>query len=187
MFIGIVSVLLFQSMTSAHPHEEPRAKEEVAQTQESFFSDSFFNDDPFESMQKMRERMLKDFNSFGGGFGDSIFDMDLDHSNLFDGGQKSYTMSSRETEDSLIYEIELESGVKGDSVNVSVENGMVTVSGQKTTTNKDESNMGQSIFSSSSSFSQSFSVPQYVDSENVKITNEDKKIILTFPKGTQEV
>ena len=187
MFIGIISVLLFQSMTSAHPHDEPKVKEEVTQNQESLFSDSFFNDDPFQSMQKMRERMLKNFNSFDGGFGDSIFDMKFDRSSMFDGGQKSYTMSSRETDSSLIYEIELESGVEGDSVNVSVENGMVTISGQKTTTNKDENNMGQSIFSSSSSFSQSFSIPNHVDSENVKITNEDKKIILTFPKGTQEV
>lgn len=159
----------------------------MPQTQESFLSDSFFNDDPFESMQKMRERVLKNFNSFGGGFGDSIFDMNLDHSNILNGGQKSYTISSSETEGSLIYEIELESGVKGDSVNVSVEKGMVTISGQKKTINKGESNMGQSIFSSSSSFSQSFSVPQHVDRDNVKITNKDKKIILTFPKGTQEV
>jgi|GEM_PF-4419652 len=69
---------------------------------------------------------------------------------------------------------------------VSVASGILTVSGQKTMSNEDRRGSEQSVSSFSSSLSQSFDIPNFVDSENGKISNNDKKIILTFPKENQE-
>ena len=180
MLIGILSVILFQNFIMAHPHEEPSFERKGLQ--EESLSELFFNNDPFTSMRKMREQMMRDFEKFNDF---ESFDLKKNNFGFYENSARSYTVNSKETDDSLVYEVELKNNVEGDSINVSVENRVVTISGKKNLSNKNEEDDVQSFFSSSSSFSQSFTVPSNVDSENVKITNEGKKIILIFPKIIQ--
>lgn len=183
--IGVASTLAVQNFHKTERVEsaglEKRPKSFHSQFQK-FFSDDFFASDPFEEMQKMRERMREGFfrdddllfDNFGGGFGN----LRLKGNNV--------SVETRESDEFLIYEISGE-GIDEKSIDIKVSDGMITISGrvdQKATT--DESGSASS-YVVSSSFSQSFSIPRDVDSDKVKMEHVDGKILIKFPKMTQTI
>ncbi len=178
VIIGITFVLLFQYAVKAQPEERQQTVLQDKVESNHIVEDSFFdNGDPFAAMEKMREKMLKGFGQF-----DDLSDNFFGAKNSGFSNRQSYSLNQKETNESLIYEINLKDGVDGKSVDIKVENGLVTISGQTKTENEAQDEVQSSFFSSSSSFSQSFSLPEYVDTENVRIKNHKNKIILTFPK-----
>lgn len=117
---------------------------------------------------------------------DSLFEDKINgHKNVLIADSALYSLKSSETIDEVRYEITLEPGVSGESVEVTVEKGLVTISGSK----KEVSEEGDVYFSSSSSFSQSFNLPSYVDEKKVRIQHKDKgqKILIVCPKFSKEV
>ncbi|MCB0379034.1 MAG: Hsp20 family protein, partial [Bdellovibrionales bacterium] len=99
----------------------------------------------------------------------------------------NYQINTIDDEDSVVFEIQFKGKVDDGTLNVNVENGMVTISGRQVQKSQDNEEGSWVHFSSSSSFSQSFSVPYGVDENNVQIKNQGNKVILTFPKKAQEV
>jgi len=144
---------------------------------ESFF-DEFFNEDffgrsrdPFEEMRRMQKRMLKQFEAphqaegtfnrwyqkrFGGDVGE---------------------LQQREDADFIYYELDLQ-GQKPQEVKVEVNEGQVLIFG---TLEAKREEQGTSSFYTSS-FQRSFPIPPGVDAEKFTMEQEDKKIIIKFPK-----
>ncbi len=140
---------------------------------DQFFNDDFFDRsrDPFEEMRQMRERMMRQFEPEEGGEPfDSWFQKKF-------GGGKAGDIRKREDEHFVYYDILIE-GLKPEKVNINVENGQLSVSGQ--IENKSEENHSGSYFSST--FHRSFPVPTNVDSNRVQMEQIQGKIIVKFPK-----
>ncbi len=146
----------------------------------SMFEDSFFESDPFADLDEIQSRLWRQW-------GD---ESPLSSSMRDFGGARSKNFEVQQTENSryLIYEISMSDFTEGSSMDVSVDQQMVTVRGQKVVNSerRNSSHYGSSFYSSSS-FSQSFSVPPGLDTENVIMDNQGQKVILKFPKLNSEV
>jgi len=178
VILGITSVLLFQYAVKAQPSEQKQARIQDQVEPKGTLEDTFLNDDdPFSVMEQMRERMFKGFGQF-----DALEDDFFDRGFSRFGRSQSYSLNQKENDENLIYEINLKDGVDGNTVDIKVEDGLVTISGQTKNQSDTQNDVHNSFFSSSSSFSQSFSLPEYVDAEKVQIENSKNKITLIFPK-----
>ncbi len=178
VILGITSVLLFQYAIKAQPSEQKLARIQDQVESQGTLEDTFLHDDdPFSAMEKMRERMFKGFGQFDA-FENDFFDRSFSRF----GSGHSYSLNQKENDENLIYEINLKDGVDGKTLDIKVEDGLVTISGQTKNQSDAQNDVHNSFFSSSSSFSQSFSLPDYIDAEKVQIQNSKNKITLTFPK-----
>ncbi|MGZ3774066.1 MAG: Hsp20/alpha crystallin family protein [Pseudobdellovibrionaceae bacterium] len=86
-------------------------------------------------------------------------------------------IKQRKDDNFLYYEIDLH-GQSPKEVKVEVKNGQIFISGQ--IESKEDKDGSSSYYSSS--FQRSFPVPSDVDSDNFKTEQDDKKIIIKFPK-----
>lgn len=137
------------------------------------FNDEFFNraHDPFEEMRRMREGMMKQFNQEeGGGLFDSWYAKKF-------GGGSLHDIQQREDDHFVYYDISVD-GLKQEKVNVKVENGQVSISGQI----EKKSDEAGSNFFYSSSFQRSFPAPNKVDPNNAQIEQQKGKLVIKFPK-----
>lgn len=145
--------------------------------------------DPFSQMDKihdqMRKRMDKVFeNSMLGGsaFGGSFFDRSFFDSDLF-GNVAFDDVKIEEHEDDRYKYIEiLADGIDKNSLNITIEDGMVSISGEISKTDDNQSQNSRSVSSYVSKFSKSFSIPYGVDEDKVKIDAKDNKVVIKFPK-----
>lgn len=177
--LGIGAVLAVQRFLA-----KPSDKLELATTSHStktmdslfdqFYDDDFFGrtHDPFEQMRKMRKRMMKDFDEIdnGGGMFDSWYRKRF-------GGGDAGEVTKREDKDFIYYDIAIKD-LNKEKLNVKVENGQITISGQ--VEKKSEENGNGSYFSSS--FHRSFPAPPDVDADKVQMESSKDKLILKFPK-----
>lgn len=127
--------------------------DQMSKRMDRMFSNSFFGHDPF--------------GSFGTNFG-SGFQND---------------MQIQEHEDADFKYIEIESdGFDKDSLQVNIEDGMVSISGEikKTNQNNGQNSWGSSSFISK--FHKSFNVPFGVDESKVQIETSNNKLVIKFPK-----
>ena len=85
------------------------------------------------------------------------------------------------------YEIEIAApGLKKDQFNVTVENGLLTISGNTTTEEETkEKNYTRKEFTTKS-FARSFTLPENVDEEGIKAKYEDGVMHLTLAKKKKE-
>lgn len=125
-----------------------------------FFNDDFFDraQDPFEEMRRMRKEMMKQLDQGGGGGGGT-------------------DIQQREDQNYVYYDIAVE-GLKEEKVNVQVENGQLTISGQ--VEKKSEGNGSNSYFSSS--FHRSFPVPSRVNADQFQVDQQKNRLVVKFPK-----
>lgn len=140
---------------------------------DQFFNDDFFgrSRDPFEDMRRMREKMMRQFEpKEGSGLFDSWFQKKF-------GGGDAGNIKQREDDHFVYYDISIE-GLKHEEVNVKVENGQLSISGQV----EKKTQEGDSGTFLSSSFHRSFPVPPSVDTNKVQMEQKDGKIIVKFPK-----
>ena len=135
---------------------------------DQFFNDDFFDrsSDPFKEMRRMREGMLKQFNyDEGGGLFDSWYQKRF-------GGGNAGDITQREDDHYIYYDVSVE-GLKPEKVNLKVENGQLSISGQV----EKKSDEGGSSSFYSSSFHRSFPVPLSVDSGKIQIEQKEKILI----------
>lgn len=177
--VGIAAVLLGQKYLY-----RPKQKLEIVPLTQSankmnslldqFYDDDFFGSvhDPFEQMRKMRKRMMKDFNAFENneGFFDSWY------SKRFGGGHAG-EVTQREDKDYIYYDLAIKD-LNKEKVNVRVENGQISLSGQ--IEKKTIENGSETFFSSS--FHRTFPAPMEVDAKRVQIDSSEDKLTLKFPK-----
>lgn len=168
--LGAASMFVTQRLWwKAHPSMRGSSLFHSARNMNSFFDDSF-GDDFFQ----MRKNMLKHFNTDeaddGGGMFDSWFGRKF-------GGGSVADVSKREDDQFVYYDIAVK-GLKDEKVNVRVEDGQITISGQ--VENKTDDEGGASF--TSSRFHRSFPVPYGVDPNRVQMTQEKDRLVVKFPK-----
>jgi HSP20 family molecular chaperone IbpA len=181
IFLGAICFILgggvmFAAQTAWKRPEHSQMR--LARNMNSFLDDSFNDDffgrshDPFEQMRKMRQRMLKQFDEpeEGGGIFDNWFQKKF-------GGGSVGDISRRDDDKYVYYDIAVR-GLKQEKVNVRVEDGQITISGQVENKSDDE---GTQSFTSSS-FHRSFPVPDGVDPNKVQMEQAKDKLVVRFPK-----
>lgn len=98
----------------------------------------------------------------------------------FEVGDWMPVVDIEETDDAFIVKAEL-AGVKKEDVNVSIENGVLTIKGEKKTGSEDKKR--HRIECSYGSFIRSFTLPQSVNHENVEAEYKDGILNLRIPKA----
>ena len=86
-----------------------------------------------------------------------------------------------ETDDSIELTLEMP-GVSKEDVNVSTENGQLTISGTRKLEHEDNRDGYHRIERSYGSFTRSFTLPSNVDASNIKATYNDGLLKLTLPR-----
>jgi len=90
-----------------------------------------------------------------------------------------------ETEDKVVLEVEVP-GVKKDELKITVEDGVLRISGEKKT-EKDEKGRNYRIVERSfGKFERAFVIPDYVDTKNISAKYDDGVLILEMPKKKEE-
>lgn len=97
--------------------------------------------------------------------------------NKFDLDMESDNFAVTEDDKYVYYEINSADGEVGD-VDVSVDRGQVTITGQST----HKTQNGGSVSQSSSNFTRSFPAPPNVDAKKFEIEHKDNKVVIKFPK-----
>lgn len=154
--------------------------ERLDKTFDSFFDDDFFRSSksPFEEMEKMRDRMMKGFESYlddsKGGIFDSWFKKRF-------GGGKPGDIKQREDDDFIYYDIFIKD-LSNQKLDIQVQDGQIKISGtiEKKSGNKDDKGSSSQFYSST--FHRSFPVPYGVDDSRVQIERDGEKIIIKLPK-----
>ncbi len=118
--------------------------------------------DPFNQMDQMHDEMLKRANR--------IFNSSLMGDSFFGNFSNGDINVSEEEDKENKYIIVDAEGIDKESLKINIKNSMVSISGEIKKTNF------------VSKFSRSFNIPYGVSEENVKITSEEGKVIIKFPK-----
>jgi HSP20 family molecular chaperone IbpA len=166
-----------QQIAFKYPESSPRSPQSMDPFLDRFFNDDFFgrsprsSADPFSEMRRMRQGMMKQFDSAqGGGMFDSWFQKKF-------GGGSAGDISQREDDHAVYYDISIE-GLKPEDVKIKVENDQLMISGE---VEKKTEEGGNSTFSRSS-FHRSFPLPPNVESDQVQLERKSGKLIVKFPK-----
>ncbi len=93
-------------------------------------------------------------------------------------------VNTREASDAYYIEVDLP-GVKKEDVDVSVDKNVLTISGKREVSNEIKEDDYYRVESAYGKFSRSFTLPENVDVEKIKASNEDGVLEIVIPK--QEV
>lgn len=93
-------------------------------------------------------------------------------------------VNTREASDAYYIEVDLP-GVKKEDVDVSVDKNVLTISGKREVSNEIKEDDYYRVESAYGKFSRSFTLPENVDIEKIKASNEDGVLEIVIPK--QEV
>jgi HSP20 family molecular chaperone IbpA len=119
-------------------------------------ADFFGGQDPFEAARRMHAQIQKQMRQ-----GFAGFDVEV-------GGEE---ITAKEDDKSVSFELK---GVEGSTLNTSVRNGYLTITGE---TKKEAAGMVMS-----SQFERSFPLPAGVDASKMETISEKDKVVLRFPK-----
>ena len=145
--------------------------------------DKAMGEDFENTFKKMRERMQKLFEESGGmgpglrGFpGGNSFGMQGF------GGDPTERIKRKEDDKNIYFELDLRN-VDEESLEVNIQDGQISISGQTVIKTEDQSQSGYSSSSMVSSFSKSFPVPNGVKEDQVSINKvDDNTLRIKFPK-----
>lgn len=128
--------------------------------------------DPFRDLRNLQDEVNRLFSSsFTRGGGD----------NEMMRGAWSPSVDIFENKDNIVLEAELP-GMKADDVNISIENNVLTLHGERKFEKKDEGDNFHRVERSYGSFTRSFTLPPTVASENVDATFDNGILRLTMGK-----
>lgn len=142
--------------------------EEHRRDMEQLFGNLFNDNDPFESINKMRERFEQAF-----GPGDNLDSLGGPQLKL---SLPEAWITSSEDEHFEIYELDSKK-VDKEKLEIKVQDGMISIKAQ----NKSET-PSTSSFQTIRQMQQSFSLPRGVQDSDVKITEQDGRIVIKVPK-----
>jgi HSP20 family protein len=137
----------------------------------SIWNDDFFFVDPFRTMKRMERDM------------DSLFGELSTHSEL-----KNWSPSCdvKETDNSYIIHAELP-GVQKEDIKLELQDGILTISGEKKHEKKEENEKWHRVERSYGSFQRSMAVPEGVTEENIKATFDNGVLQVEFPKPVKSL
>lgn len=124
---------------------------------------------PFREMEELLDRYSRSARNT----------MAVGESGVVEAGDWMPRVDITETDSELVVKAELP-GVEKDKIKVSIDNGMLTIRGEKRSEIKDEKR--HRIECASGSFVRSFALPQYIDAEKVEAAHRNGTLILTIPK-----
>ena len=127
--------------------------------------------DPFRELRSLQDEVNRAFSSTFGRRGN----------NEMMPGSWSPSVDIFENKDSIILEVELP-GLTPDDVNISIENNVLTLHGERRFEKKDEQDNFHRVERSYGSFTRSFTLPPTVSSENVDATFNNGMLRLTLAK-----
>ena len=127
--------------------------------------------DPFRDLRGLQDEMNRLFSStFSRGSDEQMF-----------GGAWSPSVDIYENKDNIVLEAELP-GMKSEDVNISIENNILTISGERKFEKKDDSDNFHRVERGYGSFTRSFTLPPTVSSENATAEFENGILHLTLAK-----
>lgn len=91
-----------------------------------------------------------------------------------------------ETEDQFLISAELP-GMKKEDINISLENGRLSISGERSFKNEDEGKTFHRVETQYGSFSRSFQLPDYVDEETINASYNDGLLNISINKAENKV
>ena len=184
--LGVTVVLAFQNYRNAKDHNIAPGDKLFSReggldnTLDSLFNDDFFrsNKSPFEEMEKMRKRMMKEFEPYEDNSKGGIFDSWF--KGKFGGGSPG-EIHQREDEDFVYYDVIIK-GLSNSKLDIRVQNGQITISGtiEKESSDEDDKKSSRQLFSST--FHRSFPVPYGVDETKAEMEQDGEKITIKLPK-----
>jgi HSP20 family protein len=134
---------------------------------------NIINYDPFREMRNLQDEVNRLFSSsFSRGEGGD---------NGLTRGAWSPSVDIFENKNEIVLEAEMP-GVNADDVNISIENNVLTLSGERRFEKKDESDNFHRVERSYGSFSRSFTLPSTVSSENAQAEFENGVLRLKLAK-----
>jgi len=90
-------------------------------------------------------------------------------------------VNTREGDDAYYIELDLP-GIKKEDVEISVDKNILTIKGKREVKKEEEKNDYYRIESMYGTFARSFTLPEKVDSENIRATGENGVVEITIPK-----
>ena len=127
--------------------------------------------DPFRDLRGLQDEVNRLFSStFSRGSDEQMF-----------GGAWSPSVDIYENKDNIVLEAELP-GMKSEDVNISIENNVLTISGERKFEKKDDSDNFHRVERGYGSFTRSFTLPPSVSSENATAEFENGILHLTLAK-----
>ena len=109
-----------------------------------------------------------------------LFDRDMDDSN----GQLTQwpmRVDIREDENSIVVKADVP-GMEQKDINVNVDNGMLTISGERTFSDEEHKDKYHRVERAYGRFSRSFQMPNTTDPENISATYKNGVLEVTLPK-----
>ena len=109
-----------------------------------------------------------------------LFDRDMDDSN----GQLTQwpmRVDIREDENSIVVKADVP-GMEQKDINVNVDNGMLTISGERSFTDEEHKDKYHRVERAYGRFSRSFQMPNTTDPENISATYKNGVLEVTLPK-----
>lgn len=91
-----------------------------------------------------------------------------------------------ETEDQFLISAELP-GMKKEDINISLENGRLSISGERSLKNEEEGKTFHRVETQYGSFSRSFQLPDYVDEETINASYNDGLLNISINKAENKV
>jgi len=151
---------------------------------------SFWYTDPFEEMRRMQRDMNRVFGSF----------FDRDHAPRLENrtGDQSQAVTLvqqrtatfwpsvdvKENDNAITVHAELP-GMKKDDINITVENGQLSISGERSQQKEEENEKFRRVERSYGSFRRSFTLPENVKEENIKASYNDGILTVELPKTAE--
>ena len=124
--------------------------------------------DPFRSVRSLQGEINR------------LFDRDMDDSN----GQLTQwpmRVDIREDENSIVVKADVP-GMEQKDINVKVDNGMLTISGERTFSDEEHKDKYHRVERAYGRFSRSFQMPNTTDPENISATYKNGVLEVTLPK-----
>lgn len=127
--------------------------------------------DPFSEIRDLEKRLM---NNLGG---------EVSTSNI-----SGFTPAVNTREGEYAYHIEVDlPGVKKESINVDVENNVLTISGERNTKEEIKKEDYYKLESSYGKFQRSFTLPDNIDIENITASGEDGVLEVIVPKKAKKL
>jgi len=151
---------------------------------------SLWYTDPFDEMRRMQRDMNRVFGSF--------FDRDYaprlenrtgDQSQAVTPAQQRTatfwpSVDVKENDNAITVHAELP-GMKKDDINITVENGQLSISGERSQQKEEENERFHRVERSYGSFRRSFKLPENVKEENIKASYNDGILTVELPKTAE--